>query len=224
MGNLVQSMQRTGAIALMTFALSGVSGCESVYYGAWEQLGVEKRDLLVDRVEDAMDAQEAAKEQFNSALEQFASVVGLEESNLKSMYDDLSDEYDDAVNRAEAVSDRISAVEDVSEDLFDEWRDELNEYSSDRLRSSSERQLQETEAGYTRLIDSMRKAEARMQPVLDVFQDQVLFLKHNLNAQAISSLRSELLAVETDVARLIQDMNDSINRSQAFIEDLEASS
>lgn len=202
--------------------LCGMSGCETAYYGAWEKLGVHKRDLLVDRVEDTVDAQEAAKKQFKSALEQFASVVNIEDSNLKSMYEDLNDEYEDAVSRAEAVSEHIGEVEDVSEDLFDEWRGELESYSNANLRASSERQLRDTQSKYKELLTSMRKAEQRMQPVLDIFQDQVLFLKHNLNAQAIGSLKGELNAIESDVARLIADMETSISRSQAFIEDLEA--
>ena len=35
----------------------------------------------------------------------------------------------------------------------------------------------------------MRLAESRIEPVLKSFRDQVLFLKHNLNAKAIASLR-----------------------------------
>lgn len=212
-----------GAVVVTLLAtITGLSGCDTAYYGAWEKLGVHKRDILVDRVEDAMGAQEAAKEQFSSALEQFASVVNVEDSNLKSMYDDLNDEYESAVDRAETVSGRIEAVEDVSNDLFDEWRAELGEYSNAKLKASSEAQLKDTEGRYAQLLGAMRRAEQRMQPVLDVFQDQVLFLKHNLNAQAVSSLKGELAAIESDVARLIADMNDSIDRSAAFIEDLEA--
>ena len=49
----------TGAILLV--------GCSSAYYGTMEKLGYHKRDLMVNRVESARDAQEDAKEQFESA-------------------------------------------------------------------------------------------------------------------------------------------------------------
>jgi len=209
-------------VAMLGGMLGALGGCETAYYGVWEKLGVHKRDLLVDEVEDTVEAQEAAKKQFKSALEQFASVVNIEDGNLKSMYEDLNDEYEDAVSRADAVSDHIAEVENVSDDLFVEWRDELDAYTNANLRASSEQQLRDTQSKYKQLLGSMRKAEQRMKPVLNVFQDQVLFLKHNLNAQAIGSLRGELSAIESDVARLIADMETSISRSQAFIEDLEA--
>ena len=38
-----------------------VSGCETAYYSAMEQVGVHKRDILVDRVDEASEAQEDAK-------------------------------------------------------------------------------------------------------------------------------------------------------------------
>jgi len=63
----------------------------------------------------------------------------------------------------------------------------------------------------------MKQAEKRMQPVLTVFHDQVLFLKHNLNAAAIASLKETSAGIESDVSKLIQDMNASISEANTFI-------
>ncbi len=198
-----------------------LAGCETAYYGAWEKVGVYKRDLLVDRVEDAVEAQEDAKEEFASALEKFSSVVDVKPSALKSTYEDLAEAFEDAEARADKVGDRIDAVEDVSDDLFDEWRDEIGQIGNAKLRQSSAGQLKASERKYAALIKGMRRAEAKMTPVLNTFRDHVLFLKHNLNAQAIASLKSELNSIEADVAGLIREMEASIARSQAFIEDMQ---
>jgi hypothetical protein len=206
------------AIAVL---LPGASGCESAYYGAWEKLGVHKRDILVDRVEEAADAQEAAKEEFQSALEKFSSVVNVPDSKLKSTYESLSEAFEDSESRAETVTDRVDAVESVSEDLFEEWEQEIGLIGNSRLRSASESQLKSSRQQYKALIRSMRSAEAKMAPVLNAFRDQVLFLKHNLNAQAVASLKGELGAIETDVAALIKDMEASIARSQEFIDQMQ---
>ncbi len=94
-----------------------LGGCESAYYGMQVKLGNLKNDILVDRVEDAMDAQEEAKEEFKDAFEQFESVVSLPESDLKSVCNRLHDAFEDAQDKAEAVSGRIERVEDVAEHL-----------------------------------------------------------------------------------------------------------
>ncbi|MEM7077659.1 MAG: DUF2959 domain-containing protein [Pseudomonadota bacterium] len=205
---------RLGLVLLMGLLCAG---CETASYKLYEQFGYEKRDLLVSRVESAMDAQEDAKEEFLSAFEQFEAVVGVPESDLKSVYSDLSDAFDDAESRAEAVSDRIDAVENVSEDLFEEWADEAQQISNASMRRTSQQQLEASKRRYSGLIKAMRQAESRMAPVLTTFRDHVLFLKHNLNAQAIASLKTELDGIESNVGRLIQDMEASIAQAQDYI-------
>jgi len=67
----------------------------------------------------------------------------------------------------------------------------------------------------------MRSAESKIEPVLSAFHDQVLYLKHNLNAQAIASIQSDLDAVESDIASLISELEQSIAEADQFIKDFE---
>ena len=214
--NRLKWVTATGIIFLMF-------GCESTYYKAMETIGYHKRDIMVDRVQDARDAQEEAKEQFESALEKFSSVVGFRGGDLEEKYNQLKGEYEESVTKADAVRNRIAAVEDVAEDLFAEWQQELTQYTNSKLKQSSARKLRETKSKYAQLIAAMKRAEKKMDPVLSAFQDQVLYLKHNLNAQAIASLQSELASIETDVARLIKEMEASIKEADAFIGSMEKS-
>lgn len=205
------------AIVCLTAAMLSV-GCQSMYYGAWEKLGWHKRDILVDRVEEARDSQEAAKDQFRSALDRFSEVLGYRGGDLEDKYKQLKAELDRSESRAQDVRKRITAVANVAEALFDEWADELDKYSSQNLRRKSQEQLHATRGRYDQLIGAMRRAESKIEPVLVPLRDQVLFIKHNLNAQAISSLHGELAKIETDVASLIKDMEASIAEANEFIE------
>jgi exonuclease VII small subunit len=203
-------------MALMAAAL--ISGCSTVYYNAMEKLGFEKRDILVDRVGEARDAQSDAQETFRSSLARFQSVVDTPDTELKTKYEEVRDAYEDSEDAAEEVRDRIDAVEDVSQALFAEWEAELDRYESASLRRSSEQQLRETRSQYDQLIRRMHQAEARMEPVLQAFEDQMLYLKHNLNAQAIGALENELGRIRSDVDTLIRNMEASIAESEAFIQ------
>ncbi len=192
-------------------------GCQSVYYGAMEKIGYHKRDLMVSNVEKARDAQQDAKEQFKSALERFTKTLNISGGELQEKYDVLNAEYEESTAKAQRVRDRIASVEDVSTALFEEWENELKEYSSDSLRRNSQKKLNHTRTQYAQLIKAMKRAESTMDPVLATFKDQVLFLKHNLNAQTIASLKSELSTVETNVASLIKEMESSIKEADSFI-------
>lgn len=207
-------------LALGVLAAIFVGGCQSAYYGAMEKLGYEKRDILVDNVQDARKAQEAAKKQFESALEQFIAVTNFEGGDLEKQYRKLKDEYDESESRAKDVRKRIADVEQVAADLFKEWEKELGQYKSAELRRTSQRQLQDTKSRYQQLISSMKRAERKLDPVLGAFRDRVLFLKHNLNARAIASLRTQRGAIEADIGALIADMNRSIAEADQFIKSM----
>jgi hypothetical protein len=197
-----------------------LASCTTAYYRALETVGVEKRDILVDRVEEARGSQTAAKEQFVSALDRYRSVVNVEGGDLEQIYDRLAAEFERSEGRAKAVEERVSAVESVADDLFDEWETEIGEYTDPDLRKKSQRLLTDTRADYQRLIAAMQRAEAAMDPVLTLFRDQVLFLRHNLNARAIGSLETELADIERATANSIAEMERAIAEANRFIEAL----
>ncbi len=207
-------------VVVIGLMISFMWGCSKAYYGAMEKMGVHKRDILIDRVEDSRNAQSEAQEQFKSALEQFAAVVHVENTNLQVAYEKLNTEYEDSEAAAEEVSKRISKVESVAQALFEEWENELALYKSPELRQSSQQKLQETQTRYSGMLASMKRAEKSMEPVLRTFRDNVLFLKHNLNAQAIGSLKSEFSTLKAEIDILIKDMNAAIETSNLFISEI----
>jgi hypothetical protein len=207
------------AVSLITAPVA-LSGCATVAYGALEKFGIEKRDVLVDRVEDVAEAQGEAKEEFADALEAFRAVVDIKGGELEETYDRLSDSYDRADDRAKKVRSRIKDMKGVSRDLFVEWEQELGEYSDPGLRRASEQQLEATRDRYKVLVGKMDTAAGSMDPVLRVFKDRVLFLKHNLNARAIAALGGESAELEADVSALIADMERSIADADAFIAEM----
>ena len=173
--------------------------------------------MLFRSVQAARDAQAEAKEQFRTVLEQFSELVQLRPSDLEAQYRELNSGYERCNRRAEQVHQRIASVESVSEALFREWQTELDQYSSPSLRQDSERKLASTRHEYEQLIAAMKRASGKIHPVLSVFHDQVLYLKHNLNAQAIASLQGELVTLEHNVDQLVREMEDAIREADRFI-------
>lgn len=205
-----------GVGAILAVLLVSV-GCRSTYYAAWEKMGKHKRDLLKDNVEKVRDDQEAAAEQFKDALTRLRELYQFEGGDLEKTYDKLKSEFDRSKSRADAVKSRIGDVEQIASDLFAEWAEEAKTLSNPRLRQDSEQKLRETQRKYETLHSAMKRAESSMEPVLAQLSDQVIYLKHNLNAQAIGALRGEVLDIEKEVQQLIRDMNASIAEAESFI-------
>jgi GH15 family glucan-1,4-alpha-glucosidase len=201
-------------------AVISLTACETVVYDALEKVGYHKRDILIDRIDAAQASQTEGQEQFKSALEQFKSVINFDGGDLEVTYDQLNDEYEASVDAADEIHDRIDSVKNVADALFDEWQEELEQYSNASLRRDSERQLKNTRRRYSKVLGAMRRAEKAIDPVLASLKDNTLYLKHNLNARAIASLKNELGTVDNDVNALLTAMQQAINESNAFIDEL----
>ncbi|WP_162047449.1 DUF2959 domain-containing protein [Vibrio taketomensis] len=209
-------------IIAILIALTSLTGCESTYYAAMEKVGVHKREIMVDRVEEAKESQQEAQQEFTSALEALSALTNFDGGELETMYEQINDKYEASESAAQEVSDRIDSIEDVSEALFAEWQDELDLYTNASLRRSSEQKLRETRASYNTMIKAMKRAEQRMTPVLNALRDNTLFLKHNLNASAIGSLQGEFVSLEKEIEQAINQMNQAINESDKFLNQLQA--
>jgi hypothetical protein len=205
---------------LMLVAGGAGGGCSSAYYGMMHTFGKDKRDILVTRVKDARDEQDAAKQQFKTTLERFQEVTSFQGGDLETKYKKLNAEYERCDGKAKDVSDRIKKVETVANDMFKEWASENKQYTDQDKRKASEKMLSDTKEKYQQLIALMKKSEVKMQPVLAKFKDNVLFLKHNLNAQAITSLQGTAGQIEGDVQGLIKDMEASIAEADAFVKQM----
>jgi len=194
---------------------------DNFYYQSRESLlGHHKRDIVVIQVEQTCNSLRNTRDQFEDALQQFKNIVDVPETSLEHRYKLLQRQYDFCKSKSDDVSHRIASIEDVSGSLFKEWEDELSHYSNRALRSKSRQQLKASRQQYARLIKTMRKAESRINPVLAAFKDQVLFLKHNLNAQAIAALQHEFIEIGIDITQLIAVMEITINEASQFVSTL----
>ena len=209
-------------LLITLLAVLTISGCKNTYYSVWESMGVEKRDILVDRMESVNEAQEEAQQQFSSALEELTVLLNFDGGDLQNAYDEIKDQYDTSKDSAERLTSRIDKVESVAEALFEEWQEELQQYSNESLRRDSEQKLIETKRRYDNLLKAMHRSSDKMQPVLSALNDNVLYLKHNLNASAIGALQGEFDKIKRDIQVLLKDMNRAIEQSSEFIASLKS--
>lgn len=207
-------------IAIVSLGMP-LGGCSSTMIAVKEKFGYAKREQLADKVAATRDDQQEAKQQFESALAEFIAVTGATDKDLEAKYSKLKKEYDRAEGKADDVRSRIKETDRVADALFKEWQTELNQYSDANLRATSERQLADTQSRYGQLIGAMKTAASKMDPVLGKFKDQVLFLKHNLNAQAVAALSNNVAGIQSDVSQLIREMETSIAEADAFISQMQ---
>jgi hypothetical protein len=214
------SSRRVIGLVLLVLPLA-CQTTRTMYYNAWEKMGYAKRERLVDNVKDARNEQAKAKDQFASALDQFKSVVNFQGGDLEAMYNKLNKQYEACASRASAVNDKIAGVKNVGTALFDEWQGEVKSMKDDpSLQQKNQQLFDKTKHSYNEMLARMDTAAASMDPVLSRFHNRVLFIKGNLNAQAIASLKGTEVELGGDIDNLIKEMEASIAEADQFISEI----
>ena len=211
---------QTGVLAVV---LTTAAGCSSVQYSALEKVGIHKRDLLVDNVEDARDSQAETREQLVTAYEELSTLIGFDGGELEAQYKRLSREVERSQDSIDELDGHLADIDRVSEDLFEEWEEELGQYNSAALRADQARKLKLSRKQFATMRDRMQTARDRVDPVMAVLNDNVLYLKHSLNAKALDALKGQASSLEGQVDALIRDMQVAIDEADAFIANMRES-
>jgi chromosome segregation ATPase len=189
-------------------------------YSAYETVGLEKRDLFKREVSNVKEDQEDTGEAFKDALTRLKEIYNVDGGDLEKQYSKLKDSLDDAKAESTDLSARIRKVDEVANDLFVEWKEEINEIKTSDLRSKSSKKLSETKNRYHKLEQQLNRSEKKIGPVLAKLNDQVLYLKHNLNAKAIGGLKEEQGKIQADIKSLIKEVDESTRQADVFIQSL----
>jgi len=216
--------KNTFLTTMAVLLLGGVlftTGCRSIYNATMENVfGYEKRELFKKSVTSLQEEQQEAQKEFKDAMTRLKELYAFQGGELESVYGKVKSSYERCEKEAVEVTARIEAMEDIAKAMFKEWEKEIEQYSNPNLAAASREQLQSTKVRYAQLAKTVRAAETAMQPVLAQLKDNVLFLKHNLNAAAIGSLQGEAANIQGQIEKLLVRMNASIAESDRFIKSL----
>lgn len=207
---------KTGAILIIT-ALFFLTGCNTVYYKTMEKFGKEKRHILREDVKDVRQSQAKGQREFKDALTTIKELYAFQGGDLEPFYKRLKNNYEDCESRANQIEKRINTVEEVAGDLFKEWEAEIALIQDPAMKTSSQQSYAESKEQYQRLRMVMKESTKGMYPVLARLRDNVMALKHNLNAKAVGVLGGEIASIEQDVEKLIFDMNASVDEAENFL-------
>jgi hypothetical protein len=207
---------RLTVLAMLAVVLI-LGGCSRTYDTTTEFFGKKKKDVLVDRIAAARDAQAQAKDQFAAALDEFRSIAGYKGTLLEDKYNELNAQYNRCESQTNTVNNRLADARRAAKSLFRQWDDELEQYSSAVVRRASEEKLKDMQMRYENVMYAMEKVRDKFYPALAAFKDQVLLVKHNLNAQTEMTMGEEMKIAEKEISMLIQEIDRSMAEADSFI-------
>lgn len=180
-------------------------------------VGLERKELLKDRVKDARNEQIEAQKSFQAALNQFKSLYSNQSKDLEKKYRSLQFAYEDSVRNADGVRTSTKKIEPLAQSLFTDWEKDIEKIDTVSLKAQSRESLAESRNNYATMESHFKTSEEKMAPVLQKFNDQVHYLKYNLDAKSLAAAKSDNLVIQNEMERLILDLKKSIAAADEFI-------
>ena len=205
-------------LLLSTLLLFSFIGCQTTsYYKTKALFGVEKRELLFQSVQAAKESLQETKSAFQEASKNINVVINIKDEKMLERYARLEEAYENCESEADDVKGQLDTMDDMAEAFFSQWMEEMELYTNESFRNASKNKYNQMRKCFNKLSKTLRDVEIKFKPTLSGLRDQVLFLKHNINAQSVASLEDELVTVDADIDALIRSLDNAIKEADDFI-------
>lgn len=176
----------------------------------------------IKKIERADKEMNEARKQVGKALEAYGTLLGEQEEHRRSAYKDLVKALERCEEMSKELRERREDMDKQAEKFFKDWKKSLKDIKSSDLESRSERRLEDTRERYRRVSDRWREMRERYQPVTSRLEDQVVYLGHDLNADATSSLEQDAREVQAEADALFRAMDEFEAEAQGYVSSLQS--
>ncbi|MFT5286018.1 MAG: hypothetical protein ACI8TQ_002186 [Planctomycetota bacterium] len=207
-------------IVLSSLALAStllLGSCQAMYLSAMETIGVDKREIMFERIEDASDAAVISSQRIDEAYQIYRGMIFEEAGDLYEAHDLLTFFLELCHDGAEDYQERIEKIQAVATPMFEEWKAESGEIHDDELRRKGRTNFTKAVTQYEQLMRAMRDVDADTTPLLNRFRDHVLFMKINLNTNAWDPLRKHDVDFANELSMLTRRMDVVQERIEKFL-------
>lgn len=215
-----EMLSRRGLLGTLGVALL-LSSCQGMYYSTMARFGIDKRDILIERLDKTSEAMSRLDQRFEEMSTAYGATIHLEGGDLPAMHKEFAKSYDRTESAATSFHSRIGDIHSVAGALFEEWKLKTGEILDPDLREQSLRNFGHAQTSYTKLVRTMREVETEIDPVLTRFRDHVVFLKLNLHRMTLSSLQETEEELLLDVEHIRELLAQAIDETAAFTEQID---
>ena len=169
-----------GAVIVTLMAGSGLT-----------QEGLKLTERFVKTSGETVKAIAETKVQIGKTLAVYNS-LGDEGKDRRKLYKNLMKEMDNCDKRVEGVRKRTAEMNGAASMYFEERGKSVESIGSEDLRARGQARLEESKAEYAHILELGQAAGGDYQGFMAKLRDQVLFLGHDLNPDALASLDDDV--------------------------------
>ena len=199
-----------GVAVLAVLALAATAGAQS-------DEGVKQVERLVKASGNTVKAIGDTKVQLMKTMDVYNSLFADDAENRKKIYNSIQKEMENTEKRRAKIGEEAAKMNAEADALFKDWTNSTAAIESPDLRKRSEERLNATKASYAEIGTAAQKAGDMYGPFMKALQDQITFLGHDLNPDAVASLKPDAAKLNEKADQLIKSIDDTIETANTNI-------
>jgi hypothetical protein len=217
----------TRSIALALPVVFCVASCATVsdvgqsfsrVFGGGDGKGPGEVDDLLGRIERVYVECELSQQSSRAALEALQTLTSPDfRGDPVSAYAVFAQAVIDSDKQSAKLTTSIGPMKKSAEPFFDQWASDLSMYSSMDMRLHSQNRLTETRERYDAILVALEPAAMAYEVFNETLSDHVLFLTHDFNAGAVSSIEGEVVALTEHTQELDSLFVEARDAAQAYV-------
>jgi hypothetical protein len=207
-------MKISGSVGVAVAIAAGVVLATAA---AAQDAGVKQVEALVGASGQTVQAIADTKLQLLKTMDVYNALLADDAKDRKKLYKDLQREMAGTEKRRAEIATRAGAMALEADILFKKWEASTAAIESESLRKRSEERLTKTKASYAEIRASGDKAAGLYTPVMKTLADQVTYLGHDLNPDAVASLKPDADKLNKNVHELVKAIDDTITTTNGRI-------
>jgi hypothetical protein len=172
--------------------------------------GVKQVERLVKASGNTVKAIGETKVQLMKTMDVYNALMADGAEDRKKLYKNLQKEMENTEKRRAKIQEEAAKMSAEADTLFKEWANSAAAIENPDLRKKSEDRLATTKASYADIGTVGQKAGDLYGPFMKALQDQVTYLGHDLNPEAVASLKPEASKLNVDASKLVQAIDETI--------------
>jgi len=190
--------------------LGGLAALSHALAAQAQDEGVKRVEQLVKSAGSTVQAIGDAKLQFIKTIDVYNSILAEDAKDRKKLYKKLQSEMAATQEKRAEVGRRADHMRLEAGIVFKSWADSTVGIESPDLRKRSEERLEKTKDRCAEIQSAGQSAVDVYAPVMKALQDQVTYLGHDLNAEAVASLKPDAEKVNAQAQELTKRLDEAI--------------
>jgi hypothetical protein len=180
---------------------------------------VQQVDELLTHIERVQVETAVAKDAAHAVLSDLCALVSPSfKGDAAPAFAEFMESAESCEKQGIVLKKSVEPMTRAADQLFLRWTKDLESFGNTRMRQRSQSRLDETRTRYQSILGATQAAQIALDSYNKDLRDHALFLRHDLNATSVESIRADVRLLNEQIQELDKRFDATTAAARAYVE------